>query len=245
MNAARHATLVRARTLTQAVRELTFDPSPPLTFVPGQWVNLLLRDPTARPGAEPLKRSYSIASPPRDDGSFDLAVTRVAGGPMSERLHAASIGEVFELSHAQGFFTLATPRRNVLMVATGTGVAPFRAMLNDRSVQAEADEQGARFLLLLGAREERDLLYRDDWLGLREQWRRFDFAPTLSRGEAGWSGRRGHVQAHLAELVAELGGPGAIDAYVCGVQKMVGEVRKALREALGVPRERIHHERYD
>ena len=245
MDAARHATLVRARALTPSVRELTFAPSPPVAFVPGQWVNLLVRDPSARAGADPLKRSYSIASPPRDDGSFDLAVTRVAGGPMSERLHAASIGDVFELSHAQGFFTLASPRRNVLLVATGTGVAPFRAMLNDRSVRAEADELGARFLLLLGAREERDLLYRDEWLGLRAAWKGFDFAPTLSRAEAGWSGRRGYVQAHLAELVADLGGPAAIDAYVCGLQKMVGEVRRALRDALGVPRERIHHERYD
>jgi ferredoxin-NADP reductase len=238
------ATLIRARMLAPAVRELTFDAGPSLTFVPGQWVNLFVRD-GAGAGSEPLKRSYSIASPRRADGTFDLAVTRVEGGPMSARLHAASLGDSFEISHAQGFFTLAPPRRNVLLVATGTGVAPFRSMLNDLELRAEAQDEGARFVLLLGARTQGELLYRDEWAALAAAWPAFEFAPTLSQGDDAWAGRRGYVQAHLAEVVAKLGGGEAIDAYACGLQKMVGEVRKALRETLGVPRDRIHHERYD
>lgn len=244
MQAPRTATVVRTRMLAPAVRELTFEAAPPLTFVPGQWVNLFVRD-AAGTGGEPLKRSYSIASPRRADGTFDLAVTRVENGPMSARLHAASPGDAFELSHAQGFFTLAPLRRNVLLVATGTGVAPFRSMLHDLETRAAAQEEGARFVLLLGARTEHDLLYRDEWAALAAAWPAFEFAPTLSRADDAWAGRRGYVQTHLAELVAKLGGGDAIDAYACGLQKMVGEVRKALREALGVPRDRIHHERYD
>lgn len=247
MQAPRMATLIRARTLAPAVRELTFDAGSSLTFVPGQWVNLFLRDATAMAatGGEPLKRSYSIASPRRADATFDLAVTLVENGPMSARLHAATLGDGFEVSHAQGFFTLAPPRRNVLMVATGTGVAPFRSMLLDLETRREAADEGTRFVLLLGARTEGDLLYRDEWAALAEAWPSFECVPTLSRGDDGWAGRRGYVQTHLAELVAKLGGGDAIDAYVCGLQKMVGEVRKALRETLGVGRERIHHERYD
>jgi ferredoxin-NADP reductase len=236
------ATVVRTRMLAPAVRELTFDAGSSLSFVPGQWVNLFVRDVAV---GEPLKRSYSIASPRRADATFDLAVTRVEGGPMSARLHAAALGERFEISHAQGFFTLAPPRRNVLLVATGTGVAPFRSMLQDLETRAEAQEEGARVVLLLGARTEGELLYRDEWAALAEAWPAFQFVPTLSRGDEGWLGRRGYVQTHLAEIVAQLGGGEAIDAYACGLQKMVGEVRKTLREVLGVPRDRIHHERYD
>ncbi len=241
----RTATIVRARTLAPAVRELTFEAGAPLAFVPGQWVNLIVREANAAPGAEPLKRSYSIASPRRADATFDLAITRVEGGPMSERLHAARVGDRFEMSHAQGFFTLTPPRRNVLLVATGTGVAPFRSMLHDLETRAAAQEEGARVVLLLGARTAEELLYREEWDALAATWPGFEFVPTLSRGDGGWTGRRGYVQAHLAELVAALGGGDAVDAYACGLQKMVGEVRKVLREALAVPRERIHHERYD
>ena len=67
------ARLERARTLSPSVRELTFvrADGADLRFAPGQWVNLLLDHPSGD-----LKRSYSIASPPRG-ATFDLAVTRV------------------------------------------------------------------------------------------------------------------------------------------------------------------------
>jgi ferredoxin-NADP reductase len=233
----RQATLVSARALSSSVRELTFDPGPDFKFVPGQWVNLWI----APAQGEPVKRSYSIASPPRANGTFDLAVTLVTDGPASSALHAAKPGDSFPMSHAQGFFTLMPPTRNVLMIATGTGVAPFRSVLRD----LETREDDVRFTLLFGARFEEDILYRDEFESLSREWPSFRFASTLSRGGDAWSGRRGYVQTHVAELVADLGGASAIDAYVCGLQKMVGDVRKMLKDPIGVPRDRIHHERYD
>lgn len=242
MSGPTRAVLLRARALSPSVRELTLDVGEGFPFVPGQWINVYDRPLVG--GGEPLKRSYSIASPRRADGTLDLAVTLVPGGPMSERLHALAPGEALSISHAQGFFTLGAPRRSVLLVATGTGVAPFRAMLGDLETRSEAIEDGVRFELLFGARTEAELLYRDEWGGLAQAWPGFSYAPSLSRGEHGWAGRRGYVQAHLAERVEALGGAAGVDVYVCGLQKMVGDVRKLLRE-LGVPRERVHHERYD
>jgi ferredoxin-NADP reductase len=240
MQAPRTATLLRSRPLSPGVRELTFDVGDEFQFVPGQWVNLFVRGE-----GEPLKRSYSIASPRRSDGTIDLAITRVVGGPMSTLLHEAAPGDTFEMSHAQGFFTLTPPRRNVLLVATGTGVAPFRAILQDFETRELASEEDARFLLLFGARTEADLLYREEWAELARAWPGFEFAPSLSRPDAAWGGRSGYVQGHLGEALHSLGGPDRIDAYVCGLQKMVGDVRKQLRDVFGVPRDRIHHERYD
>jgi ferredoxin-NADP reductase len=241
MSGPTRAVVLRARALSPSVREVTLDAGAGFPFVPGQWINVYDRSGGT---AEPLKRSYSIASPRRPDGTLDLAITLVPGGPMSTLLHAVSPGDALEISHAQGFFTMIPPRRSVLWIATGTGVAPFRAMAGDLEMRTEAMEDGLRFELLFGARSEAELLYRDEWSALAQQWPGFAYTPTLSRGDEAWQGRRGYVQAHLAERVEALGGAANVDVYVCGLQKMVGDVRKLLRD-LGVAKDRIHHERYD
>jgi len=71
---------------------------------------------------------------------------------------------------------------------------------------------------------------------------RFRYLPTLSRASEAWTGRRGYVQTHLPALRHELG-----DAhlYVCGLSKMIDDVRAVLKTDLGVDRRFIHTERYD
>ena len=230
----RKAKLVRARTLTPIVRELTFDPGPEFAFEPGQWVSF--RIPAE---GEDLARSYSIASAPRSDGCFDLAVTRVEEGPGSNYLHGLQIGEPMKLSRAQGFFTQDEFERPAIMVATGTGVSPFRAMLQALDAQGEFPHP---VYLLLGVRTEQDILYRKEFEALSAE-RQLTFIPTLSRGEDSWNGRRGYVQNHLAELIARH--DGACDVYVCGLSKMVKDVRKILKSDLGLTKDKIHSERFD
>jgi ferredoxin-NADP reductase len=231
----RDATLVRTRMLSPGVRELTFDPGPDHAFVPGHWVTFYL---ATEFGQEPLKRQYSIASAPRADGTFDVAVTLVEGGPMSTHLHAMPIGGRLRMLEAQGMFVLASRERPILMVATGTGIAPFRAML-----QALAGQEGPPIVLLFGHRTAADLLYRDELEALGERWPRFVYAPTLSRPHDDWTGARGYVTAHLSRFVEQLGTE--IDVYACGLSKMTKEARRICREELGIDRRRVHVERYD
>lgn len=231
------ATLVSARTLSPSVRELTFDAGGGFRFVPGQWVSFRI----PHGDGEILPRAYSIASAPRDGGRFDVAVTRVENGPGSAFLHAMEPGRELTMTHAQGFFTLDAPARPVLFVGTGTGLSPLRSMLH--GWLGERDAERFPTAVLFGVRTEQDLLYGSELeeLAKREPW--FRFEPTLSRGGDDWSGRRGYVQAHLRELVGALGGD--CDVYVCGLNKMIREVRRVLKEDLGFTRERIHTERYD
>jgi CDP-4-dehydro-6-deoxyglucose reductase, E3 len=221
--------------LSSYVRELTLDPGPGFGFVAGQWVNLRM----PQEGGEPLVRAYSIASPPRADGTYDVAVTKVADGPMSTWLHALEPGASLVQSHAQGFFTLDEPTRPILMIATGTGVSPIRSML----LAMRNEFPDVPVALVFGNRTEADILYRDDFEGLARIWPAFTFAPTLSRPSPSWNGRTGYVQTHLRELVTTLGGD--VDAYVCGLNKMVAEVRDLLRKQIGLDRKRVHTERYD
>lgn len=236
MSTLREATLLRARTLSPSVRELTFDAGRDFRFVAGQWVNL--RGPADAAG-EPLVRAYSIASAPSDDGVYSLAITRVTGGPMSNWLHELAVGARVVQSHAQGFFTLDPVVRPIVMIGTGTGVTPLRSML----LSLVDDPPDVPLTLLFGNRTEEDILYRDDFSALSARLPTFTFVPTLSRGATGWTGRSGYVQAHLPEIVDRVGKDA--DFYVCGLNKMVADVRSLLRKQLGVDRQRVHGERYD
>lgn len=227
----REATLVAARMLTPSVRELTFDPGPGHHHVPGHWVTLFRDD---------LKRQYSVASAQRGDGTFDLAVTLVQGGPMSTWLHEMALGARVRMLDAQGLFVLEPMVRPILFVATGTGLAPFRAMLQEIEAKAAAPPS---IELIFGCRTEDDLLYRDELEALALRRPSFTFHPTLSRAPESWHGRRGYVQTHLAESVERMGKD--LDVYVCGLTRMVKDVRTICRETLGVDRKRVHIERYD
>ena len=234
--AERAITLRSARMLSPKVRELTFDPGEDFRFAAGQWVSLKFPDASSE---LPLARSYSIASAPRSDGTFDIAVTRVQHGPASTRLHEMSVGDVLQCAEPMGFFTLpAKLERPLLLVGTGTGVAPLRAMIQSLDGVAGAPP----ITLLFGVRHREDLLYADEFEALAERDPGFRFEPTLSRPDPSWIGRVGYVQHHLPELLAST--PEA-SAFVCGLNAMVRDARKVLRETLGLPRDRVHSERFD
>ena len=235
---------MRARSLSPSVRELTFEreDGQPMLFEPGQWVNVTV--PAASDPTGEFKRSYSFASAPDGSPSFDIAITRVQGGPVSTWLHAVEPGAVLPFSGPQGFFTRpASGGPPSLMVATGTGVTPMRSMI--RAAIASGAE--ARIVLLLGVRHEEDMLYAPEFFELARDNAFFRFETTLSQPQDSWSGRRGYVQGHVPELWQELAARGVAGphAYVCGLRRMVGSVRDMLRRDLALPREAVHTERYD
>lgn len=236
--------LTTARMITPTVRELVFTrtDAEPFDFAPGQWVNLLLSLP-----AGDIKRSYSIASPPTGTPSFELAVTRVEGGPGSEHLHALAPGATLRAVGPQGLFT--RPKDDPapsLFVGTGTGVAPFRAMVH----AAIAAGGAAPLWLLFGARFEEDILYRAELEALAREHPNVRYAVTLSRPGPTWSGRSGYVQLHVPELLAALTAATAATSapphvYICGLDRMVSTVKDLCRNDLAVDRKRVHVERYD
>ncbi|HEX7600510.1 MAG TPA: FAD-dependent oxidoreductase, partial [Polyangiaceae bacterium] len=123
------ARLVGARMLSPLVRELVFARADgaPLAFEAGQWVSLVLPLPAGE-----LRRSYSIASRPDGTPNFEVAVTRVEGGPGSTYLHAMPPGTELQVVGPQGFFTRPIDETGPsLFVATGTGVTPLRSILED------------------------------------------------------------------------------------------------------------------
>lgn len=235
------ATLVAAQALTPRVRGLVLerDDGRPFSFRAGQWVSLVL--PVADAQGRPLRRSYSVASVPAASPRFELAVTKVEGGPGSTFLHEAPVGTRLEVKGPQGTFLRPVDAGPSLFVATGTGVAPFRGMLHDALAAGRTEP----LWVLFGVRTERDALFRDELDALALAHPNVRLLLTLSRPPEGWRGRSGYVQAHALSAWQELAAHGRPQAYICGVKKMLLEVREVLKAQGGAERQQLHLERYD
>jgi ferredoxin-NADP reductase len=168
-------------------------------------------------------------------------VTLVEGGAGSPWLHRAEPGTVLEVKGPQGTFAHTAPDAPSLLVATGTGVAPFRGMLH--AAAAAGHRQPVH--LLFGLRTLEDGLYLEELQALAALHPWLTVEPVLSRPPPEWAGARGYVQAHVRERFQALAAHGEPHAYVCGVKKMLSEVQAVLRTGLGLPRQRVHLESYD
>ncbi|HCC58955.1 MAG TPA: oxidoreductase [Solibacterales bacterium] len=199
-------------------------------YQPGQFVSLLHEI-----DGKSITRAYSLAGLP-DGNRVELCLNLVDDGKLSPHLFAMQPGDSIDLKGPYGTFVFREPRPTV-MVATGTGVAPFRGMLSRRLPQDETHP----YTLIFGVREEAKLLYRNDFERLARTHPNFRFLPTLTRPSESWTGRTGRVQSHLFEL---LGDRREVDVYICGLKAMVDDVRAKLKE-LGFERKQIIFEKYD
>ena len=202
-----------------------------LDFTPGQFVSL-----TDSVESRAITRAYSIASAPNLGTRFELCLNRVDDGVFSPHLFGLSAGDMLEMKPPLGTFTLREPPRDSLLVATGTGIAPFRSMLN-----AALQGDSPAFTLLFGVRHESHLLYRREFEEMTGRFPQFRFWPTLSQPGPNWTGRAGRVQAHLAEAIGERRD---IDTYLCGLEPRVDDVRRILKN-MGFDRKQIRYEKYD
>jgi len=199
-------------------------------FLPGQFVSL-----TAPLNGRQITRAYSICSSPSGN-HFEICFNRVQDGRFSPFLYDLQPGDTVQAKGPHGYFTIKNPDRPILMIATGTGIAPFRSMLLHMLPRGAASS----ITLLFGVRHEEGILYRHEFEELQRRHPNFRFWPTLTRPPETWKARTGRVQTHLDEALATAG----LDVYVCGLNAMVKDVRAILKDA-GLERGRTFYERYD
>jgi ferredoxin-NADP reductase len=225
------ARLVSSVELAPLTRQFTFETEGELSFVPGQFLSLV-----AESGGKTITRAYSIASAP-DGNRFDLCLNLVEDGAFTPTLFGLSPGDEVEYKGPYGVFVFRDPPSDSILVATGTGITPFRSMLQER-LPRESERQ---FTLIFGARHEHGLLYQEEFRELAQRYPNFRFLPTLTRPGGSWAGLSGRVHAHVD---LELGARRDVDVYICGMAEMVNELRSALK-AKGLDRKRIIVEKYD
>lgn len=229
--------LESARMVAPRVRELTFRRADGMSmpWLAGQFVTLHL----PHEGKE-LRRSYSIATVPGGDGALALAASHVEGGRATGILFGMEPGARAKATGPFGRFVLRDdPPGRYLLIATGTGVTPYRAMLPELESRIAAGR--CEVDLLLGVRTRAELLYGDEFAALAAREPRFRFHPCLSReaelrpGEHG-----GHVQGRLAALGLD---PARDVAYLCGNPAMVDAAFAALTAA-GFASANVRREKY-
>jgi CDP-4-dehydro-6-deoxyglucose reductase len=228
-----NAVLIESHELAPQIRHFTFEVPEvrEFYFIPGQFLsfNAVLNE-------KKITRAYSIASAPGGN-RFEICLNIVEDGIFSPHLFRMQAGDDVEISAPLGYFVLRDPGRDAVFIATGTGISPFRSML--RSYLGQDDPHP--ITLVFGVRYERNILYRTEFETLAREHPNFQFWPTLSRPDANWTGRTGHVQTHLDEA---LGGRRDVDVYICGLKLMVDDVRAKLK-GLGFERKQIIYEKYD
>ena len=219
------------------------DDGQPLDFQPGQFIQVHFQ---YADGTE-TKRSYSLATihdhalGPGE--AVDIAVSFVPGGAATALFEGLDIGGQLMASGPYGRFCLNAGDHNgrYLLIATGTGVTPYRSML---PLLAEAmTARGVEVVLLQGARTPAELLYSEDFEAFAAAHPNFRYVPCLSRElpeHPGVDVRHGYVQQQLAGLAPDV----TRDiAYLCGNPDMVDACVEALKEA-GLGNPQVRREKY-
>jgi ferredoxin/flavodoxin---NADP+ reductase len=279
-----NATLTERVDITDALTLFRVTPDQPPAqrpwFVPGQYCVLGLNN-AEKPELGSVRRSMSIASAPEDDGPVEFYIRWVAkpesDNPLTHQLWKIKSGDrVYMRAVAAGVFTIKDtvgvddPRLRI-MVAAGTGSAPFLSMVRSELRRNPAADL-SKWVLLHGASYPADLGYRDELMRMVDR-NRLKYWGTVSRPkeDPSWKGDTGRVEgffegARLADLEKRLGLPPGgftpenVAIFICGLTGTItgtiiplidrGFVPdfKRIREALGVPadvKDSIFYEQYD
>jgi CDP-4-dehydro-6-deoxyglucose reductase, E3 len=221
------AQLVEQSALSPRVVKMTFEASQAFHRAGGQYVTLTSKEGT--------QHAFSMASP-FDAGAprrFDIAV---AQGTTAASLLELSVGDELP-AHGPSGALVWRGAGPALLVATGTGISPLRAILLEQ-LQSSSNEP---IVLLFGCRDATEELWGRELKQLETTHKRFRFVATHSQPSSGYMGRIGRVQGVLPELVQKLGF--GLSAYLCGHTPMVKDCTGLLIE-IGVEPSRIYGESY-
>jgi len=233
------ATVVAIEARTSMVKSFFFRLPRPLSFIPGQHMDVRL---TAPDGYE-AQRSYSIASAPNGTDRIELAVELLQDGEVSPFFFdTVAVGDEIELRGPIGghFMWSVDDGGPVLLVGGGSGVVPLACMLRYRAARRSA----VPVALVYSARTASDLIFGDELRMLRARRDGFHFIPTLTRETNPAPGHRvGRIDAALLnDALMLLPSPPKL-VFVCGANAFVETAADVLL-GLGVPPAAIRTERY-
>ena len=203
-------------------------------FSPGQFVTL---DLPIDEKVNKRLRSYSIASWPDDTNIFELVIVLDKKGAGTNYIfNEIHEGSGVRFRGPQGVFKLKQPiEKDLFMICTGTGIAPFRSMINHIERQSLPHKN---IYLVFGCRTKADLLYDEEMNALQRSLPGFHYIPVLSREQ--WEGRMGYVHPVYEDLCRERS---PAEFYLCGWKGMVDEAQKKIGE-MGYDSKSIHTELY-
>ncbi|HVT62823.1 MAG TPA: ferredoxin--NADP reductase [Legionellaceae bacterium] len=207
-------------------------------YLPGQFITVHFEHQ-----GKMIRRSYSIANAPKKDNRLEFAATYVEAGPGSEYLFNLKVGDHIQITGPFGRLTLKEecPKRYIL-VATSTGVTPYRSMIPDLQQRLESNPE-LSIVILEGVQTHQDLLYEQDFLNWAQQNPRVLFRAFLSRENKSAESSHlchGYVQHGFANLNLNAQQD---HVFLCGNPAMIDEAFQMLKEQ-GFSTQQIVREKY-
>ena len=236
-------------------------------FIPGQYIVLglppgapryLYSYPEPAPPREDnlVRRAYSIASSSIEKQYVEFYIRLVTSGTLTPRLFAMNIGDKLWMSaKTKGMFTMdeVPQEQNIILFATGTGVAPYMSMLRSNIISQEK----RKYTVVHSALNSWDLGYRSELLTIERLCPNFTYIPVISEPDKEpipWGGRIGFVQKIWGEnIIQDLWGheisPANTRIFLCGHPEMIREMLELLgksgfREHTKLEPGSIHMEKY-
>jgi CDP-4-dehydro-6-deoxyglucose reductase len=195
---------------------LRLPPNSNFTYNSGQYVNITKGQ---------IIRSYSIANAYNENGLIIFLIKKYENGLMSNYwFDEAQVNDLLRIEGPLGsFFIRETKLENIIFLATGTGIAPIKAILEFIS-SSKKQYLNKKLWLFVGARFDKDLIWSpielNDVLNI-------NYIPVLSRGSKDWNGERGYVQDVVTKLNISLANS---QVYACGSSSMIESAKKTLTE---------------
>lgn len=194
---------------------LRVPPNSKFNYIPGQYIDII--------GAAGIRRSYSIANAIREDEKLELHIRKVSCGVMSEYWFSrASINDLLRLEGPLGTFSLReTEAKNLIFIATGTGIAPIKAIIEE--MNSRIDNFSDKNVYLYWGGRTLDDIYIENFNSKLN----FLFVPVLSRPSQGWQGKVGYVQDCIMEDKIDLTNS---VVYACGSETMIQCAKELLTD---------------
>jgi NAD(P)H-flavin reductase len=252
-----HARVVEIENLTHDTKRIHFRlfKAKHFAFQPGQYTFLKVPDGYVREwnaryhtSQKEVNRPYSFASSPSKLPLFDLIIKLATAPPgkdvppglastfVHERL---KVGDTVDFSPPTGELKLRKDAgRPILIVAGGTGAAPFVSLL-EYWFENKFDRD-TEIYFFFGVRSKRDLFLDSQFQGWQAKQRKFHYVPALSNptSEDSWNGETGYIQSVVDK---DISAPLDADAYLAGPPIMINEAVKVLK-AKGIADDRIHYD---
>jgi CDP-4-dehydro-6-deoxyglucose reductase len=207
----------------QSIQKLTDDvikvslrlpPNANFKFNSGQYVNLIKGT---------LKRSYSVGNAYREKASLEFFIKEYENGLMSQYwFKEAKVNDLLRIEGPLGsFFLRESNCENIIFLATGTGISPIKAILENIE-ESSSDFKHKKFFVFVGARYKEDLFWEPN---LKNKNIEIKYIPVLSRQKEDWSGEKGYVQDAVLKHRIDLEHS---QVYACGSNEMIQSAKEVI-----------------
>lgn len=234
-------TVVDSQFITPKVKHIALTPSTgqDFHFIPGQFITIHFNH-----GGQAYRRSYSIASVPGRDTSIDFAASYVEHGPGSEYLFALQVGDSVNVSGPFGRLVLKDEAvKRLFLIATGTGITPYRAMLP--ALSEKIRQTGVKVVIVQGVQFRHDVLYAEDFLNwVKDHPEQAEYRSYLSREDLSGTHATHEYSGYVQQCLDSLHATAGEDiVYLCGNPSMI-DAAFAQLQAAGFASSHIRREKY-